>query len=619
MSKLFNSIIFFVIILNGWCLMPFAQAQVSNEELGIQFFQNGEYEKAAEIFASIFNKNPDSYIYSYYYTTLLELHDYNTAEKIVKKMAKREENPLKYEVDLGFIYQKSGEEIKAQKIYDKIIANLPSDYYSIVNTADAFLNKGNRDDALKTLYQGRQLQNKPQAFTDDIVKIYEELGEDEKAVTEIINLLSDNDNRYLKNAEKLLQNLLSNDNEDKRYQIVKEKLLTHYQKHPNVFSYSYLLLWLSMQHQEFDIALQQAKSLDKRYKEGGQRLYNLAKIATEHKVYDIAIEALNAITIQGKCSDYFLKAKYLLLDVQFEKATSTYPLNPEDLKKLENEYKNALDEYGIHEGTSEWIKKYARLLAFYLNQPAQAIELLDTTIEHFDIRSINSKKEKAVLKIELADILLYSGDVWAATLNYAQVDKDFPNDTIGHLAKYRNAKLSFYIGEFQWANGQLDVLRAATTKFIANDAMYFSLLISDNIENEGDSISVSLPLKYFAKADFLLYQNKDDEALTMLDSINLLNQPHELYDDILWLKSKIWLKRGNFQKSTALLENLVETYPDALLADEALFELGKINEYDLKDKGKAMYYYEQLIRNYSGSLYIIEARKHYRNLRGDQF
>ena len=122
------------------------------------------------------------------------------------------------------------------------------------------------------------------------------------------------------------------------------------------------------------------------------------------------------------------------------------------------------------------------------------------------------------------------------------MEKDFPNDTIGHLAKFKNAKLSFYIGEFGWAKSQLDVLRAATSKLIANEAMYLYLLIADNEEDiddedEDDEMDAedttynflfqdenrNIPLKLFAKADFLIFKNQNDQAVAVLDSILMID------------------------------------------------------------------------------------------------
>ena len=223
------------------------------------------------------------------------------------------------------------------------------------------------------------------------------------------------------------------------------------------------------------------------------------------------------------------------------------------------------------------------------------------------------------------------GDVWEATLHYSQVEKDLPNDVIGQTAKFNNAKLSFYIGEFEWAKSQLDVLRAATSKLIANDAMYFSLLISDNEAEEEDTgdeegeysglfsngSTDNLPLRYYAKADFLIFQNKDDEAVKMLDSVLIAEPYGKLSDDVYFQKAKIAIKQKDYLGAENLLQEILKNHSTELLGDDAAYLMAQLYDYYLKDSNKAMEYYQKVLKEYSDSLFTTDARKRYRELRGD--
>jgi tetratricopeptide (TPR) repeat protein len=308
-----------------------------------------------------------------------------------------------------------------------------------------------------------------------------------------------------------------------------------------------------------------------------------------------------------------------------------------EAKQLEQEFKKLIEEYGIHKGTSEWTRKYAHLLAFYVNKPKEAIEILNTAIATADVRN---PKEKALYKVDLADILLYSGNVWDATLLYSQVDQDLANDEIGQNAKFKNAKLSFYIGEFAWAKSQLDVLRAATTKLIANDAMQFSLLISDNEEDDDDDdeeeeaeedivegsdfyglfandFEKNKGLRYFAKADFLLFQNNDEQALRYLDSIAIVAPESKLGDIVLLTKAKIFTRQKKYLEAASLYQRLGELYSEGLYGDDGLFYLAELYEYYLKDIPRAMEHYQKLLKEHPNSLFVVDARKRFRTLRGD--
>jgi outer membrane protein assembly factor BamD (BamD/ComL family) len=301
--------------------------------------------------------------------------------------------------------------------------------------------------------------------------------------------------------------------------------------------------------------------------------------------------------------------KIELLNVYFLKLTRNYTQSQKELLELEKEYETTLSDLGKTNSTVTLIRNLAHLEAFYLNNTEKAINLL---VEAIEIPGINAT-QKAECKLELGDIDLFSGEVWEATLLYSQVDKAFKNDPLGHEAKFRNAKLSFYIGEFNWAKAQLDVLKAATSKLICNDAMELSLTISDNLSQD----TTGAALMIYARASLLKYQNKDSQALNTLDSIELLQIPHTLFDDVLYTKAEIAVKQRNFTLADSLYAKIYLTYPTEILADNAMFKQAELNENQLNNKTKAMELYQEFLTKFPGSLFAVDARKRYRALRGD--
>jgi TolA-binding protein len=256
------------------------------------------------------------------------------------------------------------------------------------------------------------------------------------------------------------------------------------------------------------------------------------------------------------------------------------------------------------------VRNLAHLEAFYLDKTNEATDRLNHLIGLNDI----NPQAKAECKLDLADILVFTNDVWEATLLYQQVNLDFRNDAIGQEAKFRNARLSYYIGEFKWAQAQLDVLKAATSKLIANDAMALSLLINENFDADSGTVALGL----FARADLLDFRNMDEIALKTLDSVPMLFKEHSIMNQVLFKKAAINIKEGKFADADTLLGTLVKTFPDDILTDDALITRGRLNEEQIKDKGKAMAYYEELMTQYPGSIFNVEARKRFRTLRGDK-
>ena len=323
----------------------------------------------------------------------------------------------------------------------------------------------------------------------------------------------------------------------------------------------------------------------------------------------MASDAYSYLIKKGKDGYYYLSSRIELLNVKYLKITGTGTYTREDLTGLEKEYNNTLNEFGKSSETIDLVKNLSHLQAFYLDQTEPAIALLQEALNITGIKPATI----ANIKLELADIYLFSGDQWEASLLYSQVDFAFKNDPLGAEAKFRNARLSFYIGEFEWARAQLDILKASTSKLIANDALSLSLLITDNLDDDSSTAG----LNYYAKADLYLYRNKPDMALKTLDSIETLGTYHPLFDEVLYKKAQIMIQKKDYTEADTLLGKLIRFYPNDILGDDAMYIRAQLNENQMNNKQKALEYYQKLITDYPGSIFVADARKRYRFLRGD--
>ena len=251
----------------------------------------------------------------------------------------------------------------------------------------------------------------------------------------------------------------------------------------------------------------------------------------------------------------------------------------------------------------------AHLQAFYLDQPDSALIELEEVINYSGI----SKLVQAECKLELGDVYLFTGNVWDSDLLFAQVDKDFKHDPMGQEAKFRGARLDYFRGDFMWAQGQLDVLKTATSQLIANDALALSLLISDNMGLDSTTDALML----YSKADLLSYRNKFDNALATLDTLLRDYPAHSLVDEAWYKMARIMDVKRNWSAEDSLYVLIIEKDSASVLADDALFNRGLLYETKLKNSAKAMELYQDLLVKYPGSLFVVEARRRYRTLRGD--
>jgi len=583
-------------------------AQQTEEQLGVQYYNNRELNKALATFESLFSRNPSQFNYLYYINTLFELKDFEKAEKVIKKQLKANPEDPRFQVDLGYLNIMQGDITKGRKIYENCLKDLHPDKMQIYNLSYAFSNRRETDYVIRTYLRGRALLNDPAAFAFELAYTYEALGSTEQMIDEYLNLLISNP-QQMTMVQNRLQAWLSDDVDNTKNDTYRKVLLKKSQQNPDEILYNELMLWHSIQQKDFPFAILQAKALDRRYGENGQRIFDLAALCVSNENYDAAIDGYNYIIKKKTNSDLAMRSRIELINTQFVQYKKSFSQDQSRLILMKQEYILLLDELGKRPFTIPLILNLAHLQAFYLGETDAAVALL---LQAISIPNVPLAIQ-AECKLELADIYLFSDEQWEATLLYSQVEKTFKNEPLGHEAKFRNAKLSFYIGEFGWALAQLDVLKAATSKLIANDALELSLLISDNIEED----SVTLPLSMYAKADLLEFRNRDQDALAVLDSISILYPMHSIADNVLFKKAGIYSKNGKFDLAATNYSIIIEKYPNDLLADDSMYNLALLYETQLNNKAKAMELYEKILTQYPGSLYVVDARKHFRALRND--
>ena len=581
-------------------------AQTSTDDaLAMQYYQDGDFEKARALYQKLFDKGKNDTYFDSYLNTLLKLKQFDEAEKIIKAQIKSNPQDYAYQVDYGKMLQERGDVDKMKNWYDDLIKNLSKNEFAITDLANNLYKAQAPEYAIKAFLQGRKVLNSESAFTYDLVNIYRLQNNKEMLIQEYLNLMTSDDEVMIqaRNAfSKAFQ-----DNAD--YDLLKTALLRRLQKSPQNLGYDQMLSWVYIQQKEFDFALRQTIALDKRLKEDGERIYQLAGLLIANNAYSTTIDALQYLISKGKENNYYIPSRVQLLNTKHLMLTSGKFISA-DLLQLEKDYISLLDEFGRVSNTSFAILQLAHLQAFYLNKPADARKILEDLLQTPNL----PPNVIAQTKLDLGDVYILAGEQWEAALVYGQVEKQFSNEPLGQEAKYRSAKLSYYQGEFEWAKVQLSVLKSSTSQLIANDALNLSLLIEENAITKNDTNA----LKSYARADFLIFQSQFAPALSILDSINIKYPGNSLADDILMAKSKIYLKQNDLEQASVQLQKIVDSYAFDLWADDALFMLADLYENKLNDPEKAKKLYEKIILDFPGSLYVIEARKHFRILRGDK-
>jgi tetratricopeptide (TPR) repeat protein len=568
---------------------PIAQARL--------FTEQKDYAKAIEAYKKLYDENPVSVdVYGEYLNVLLLSKDYKNAEKLVaEQKAMRKHHPLAY-IDMGKVYLASGKEKKAVEQFEESLKFINGDDMLTQQIANAF-NAIKRDDfALKTYERARDILKHPYLYSGPMSRLYAKTGDIDKAVSTLLEA-GPGQTSMLEDTKATLLEFF--DNDPRKLQQGQKAIVKKIQEQPENPYFGELLTWLYTQKDDWEGAMMQIEAIDERNKEHGERLLEFARYAGKESKFSEAIKAYDAIINKGKELPYYSIAKNEKLNIQFRALQQDHAYKKEDVALLQKAYQDFFAEFPQYY-TSETVRDYAKLEARFANAPQRAIELLQHSLKQPGVR----KDIAGRIKLDLGDYQILMGKVWEATLSYGQVDKDFREDMLGEEARFRNAKLAYYRGDFNWAEGQLSVLKASTSELIANDALYLSILILENITPDSNY----LPLRRFAYADLLTFQNKDTAAEALLDSVVNAFPEHPLKDDILMQKAELAKKHRDYKKSLSHLKEIQEKHGEDVLGDDAVFKTADLYEHYLHQPEDAKKFYEHLIIAYPGSTYVQVAR-----------
>ena len=595
-----------LILIFSFCLSHLLWAQDNvDEALAYQYYQQADYEKAAVLFEKLFNRTKNDGYFDLYYNSLLKIKKYDETEALVKKLSKQYPQKLNYQIALGKIYQENGKAAEANKIYLTAIQNLPKNEFQVRELANSFYRFEAYDMAVNTFLQGRKILENEQLFSFDLLSIYRFKKDKTALVSEYLNAMPANP-QLMPQAQSVLANIFESNSD---YQMLQSALLKKIQKDPQNEIFTEFLIWQFIQQQEYEMALRQLIAQDRRTKNASFLVFNTANTFVANKAFSTAIKAYEYLIAKGTDNELYLPSKIQLINAKYELATQGKS-DPVAIKALADEFSQIVTQYGISEQTIFALKKLAYLQAYYLNDLPAAEKTLEQTLKVPGLQA----SEIGQIKIDLGDIYVLNKQPWEAVLVYEQVAKQYENSPIASEARFRSARLSFYQGNFKFAKSQADVLKASTSQLMANDALNLSLLISDNLQSKNDSLALMM----YADAEMLQFINNNVSALKKLDSIDVIYPKNSLTDDILMAKAKIYIKDEELNKAEASLKLLIANHFTSIWIDDAIFTLADLYERKLNNIEEAKKLYQQLITDFPGSMLNTEARKRYRNLRGER-
>ncbi|CAM3328991.1 Tetratricopeptide repeat protein [Flavobacterium longum] len=571
-----------------------------NEQLAQNYFDKGDFEKALISYQELLVQQPSN---GYYFQRLIEsyqqLQQYDKAAKAIQERYDRYRQGQLL-VELGYNFHLQKDEDKAKKYYDQAIDAIRKNPNEVFGIAAVFERRVLLDYALNAYKLGKELEPKFN-FNYQVALLYGQLGNSEMMISTFLDEAYANPNSMV-----MIQNQLSRfmtEEVDVNFNdSLRKALLLRAQKGQDIF-WNQFLSWYFVQQKDYAKAFIQEKAIYKRNPETFSNIVNLGQLAITEGEEETAKEILGFVLENTNDLELLVQAHYYLMDMRIKNAQE------KDYKAIEADLQKLLDEFMVSQYSLKLQILQAQFLTFNLNNPEKAKSILKEALE------LNlSKFERADVKMELADIFLYEEKFNQALLNYSQIEEDLKNDAVGHEASLKSAKTSYFKGDFEWAQKQFQELKSASSELIANDAMQYFLLISDN--TAADSTQVAL--KKFARADYLLYKNKTGEALAAFKKILVEDKGNEIEAATMLKIGQTEEKLGNYPAALAQYEAIIEQHAEGIYTDEALYFSGQLYEKKLADPEKAKSRYEKIIFEHQDSIYFTDARNAFRQLRGDK-
>lgn len=589
MKKLFT-LLFLIVSL-------FVQSQ--NEQLAQNYFDRGEFEKAVISYEELLKNQPNNFnFFQKAVECYQQLQQFEKAEKVLQeRFSKYKQSNILVEV--GYNYQLQKNQSEATKYYNQAIEKIkknPADSYGIGYLFDK---KGLTDYAILAYQTAMDLDPKLN-FNYQVALLYGQKGDAETMIEKLLNE-SFNNPQIMVTIQNQLSRYMTEDATTSFNDMLRKALLVRIQKNQDIFWNEYLS-WFYVQQKEYGKAFIQEKAIYKRDPESFSNIINLGQLAIEENDDEAATEILGFVLENTKDLDLQIQSHSYLMEMKIEKA------QPKDYQAINQELDNLIKQFGVSPFTLSLLKLKAHFATFNLKDAETGKVILKNVLE----MPLN-RQQIAEMKMELGDILLFEEKFNQALIYYSQIENESNNNPIGQEASLKTAKTSYYKSDFKWAEHQLKVLKSASTQLIANDALDLYLLISDNTVED----STQVALKKFSRADFLVFQDKKEDALVAFQQI-LKEHKGDAIEPVTLLRiGKIYEKKNEYNLALSNYQQIIDNHKECIYIDEALFFSAEIYN-ELGDFEKAKPLYEQIILNKADSIYFVEAQKKYRKIRGDK-
>ena len=248
----------------------FAQSPENSLPLANEYYANGEYEKAIDLYEKIMkNKNYVLVVHEDYFDALQKLEKYDAAEKYIKKLIKEKPQLYYLQIDYVLLLKRLKKNADADKILNEMVGKVKSNVNEVRYVLNDLLTNGLYELAEKMLLEA---QNETKYnFALDLANVYSFQGKTEKMLDAYMDYVDADEN----NLDLVLNTLPYKLTTNEDYERLEPVVFKRVQKSPEKIAYAEILVWIYLQKQEFYNAFLQAKAIDKRKNLEGSKIFEI--------------------------------------------------------------------------------------------------------------------------------------------------------------------------------------------------------------------------------------------------------------------------------------------------------------------------------------------------------
>ena len=586
-----------------------AQAQQRNDQklaLAQSYEQIGDFDSATKLYEELYLSDPSNSQYiGALYRVYIQIKNYAAVVNILEERIKQKPDDISAYGMLGSAYYLMGNEEKAFESWDNAFqsGNINPMFYRVI--ADYAVERRAFEKAIELYEKGKEASNDKILFAYDLIRLYSLTMQFEKAAREYCFILSSDPTQLQAVEQKVFENINRPGALDATLKIIEDCA------DRDIMSFSYLLARLYSEKKMYDKAYETYLYIDEKQSSKGRDLYQFAQQMFAEKEYKLSSEIFSKINelypdspLSSQAKLGYARSLEASLLEEYEKLLplwkTYFPLvkfQSEETKKVIAAFNVVANLYKHSEPAYESLLRTAVIRFYLLKEYDNAKQLLETIVNEAPL-----SKSSAEAYLELGNMALIQGNVEGAEKDYLSVlslrsaSEDQKNKAI-----YKLGRVNLYKGNFEEARNYLFKVLSNLKDNSANDAIELSLLLNPELNDSSN-------LMIFAQAEFLAEQKKFNEAATDYKKLSEYQQAFVLRAISSIRFSEMMIAIDNYPEAITVLQGISEEGEKNIYADKALYLLGRINQFGIKNFVEAEKYYQKLLADYPKSVYLDDAR-----------